>query len=162
MPVIDTGSKELTPDVDIISHFPVGAVAPHIIVSYRDTRRAYGRAWLKSLGSGVSRYSPNVPMDNTSDEIFGSSLFYQLALWTLRQQFGLRRGTFEDSEQSWDTRVLVTFSRTHGRDDRCAFTLHDASWDELIDNVAKIELDPVHTMTQTVHCFQLSHWRETG
>lgn len=58
----------------------------------------------------------------------------------LREQFGLRNGG--TPEPTWEKKAIATFLRTHGHNDRDAVILDEASWDELIDNVAKIELDP--------------------
>lgn len=58
----------------------------------------------------------------------------------LREQFGLRNGI--TPEPTWEKKALATFVRTHGHNDRDAVILDEGSWDELIDNVAKIELDP--------------------
>lgn len=56
----------------------------------------------------------------------------------LREQFGLRNGK---PEPTWEKTALATFARTHGHNDRDAVILDEDSWDELIENVAKIELD---------------------
>jgi len=58
-------------------------------------------------------------------------------LCMLREQFGLRY-----TEATWEKQTLATFARTHGHNDRDAVILDEASWDELIENVAKIELGP--------------------
>jgi hypothetical protein len=68
----------------------------------------------------------------------------------LREQFGLRNG--KAPEATWDKNALATFARTHGHSDRDAVILDEASWDELIDNVAKIELDP-HGPLEWMVCF---------
>ena len=57
----------------------------------------------------------------------------------LREQFGLRNGK---PEPTWEKTALATFARTHGHNDRDAVILDEDSWDELIENVARIELNP--------------------
>jgi len=114
-----------------VSTATTASTAPQVIVVYKNNKRAYGRAYLKSLG-------------------------YRWALCKLREQYGLRNG--KAPEPTWETKALATFARTHGHNDRDAVILDEASWDELIDNVAKIELDPHRrvkwaTVVAIIACF---------
>jgi len=98
-----------------VSTVTTASTAPQVIVVYKNNKRAYGRAYLKSLG-------------------------YRRALCKLREQYGLCNS--KAPEPTWETKALATFARTHGHNDRDAVILDEASWGELIDNVADIELDP--------------------
>lgn len=110
-------------------------IPPQVLLTYNGNKKAYGREKLKDLGfnASIRRHYASCAM-----------LLRTFVSQALAKIFRVDFGATPAGPRGSDRILYATFYRTHGHDDggdRVPF--NEDSWEELIGNIAKIELvDP--------------------